>query len=109
MTGTISIKKLMDHFKKNDLVIVPKNLVYQAKIDAAKLVYVQEHLMGRKKSLTLREIAINRLLGVTSKQTITNWINDGKIKDGEWFVDRKGVKKVLTIAVLRLRQQEGYE
>ena len=109
MTGKVSIQEMMDHFKKNDLVIVPKNLVYQAKINAAKLVYVQEQLLGRKKSLTLREIAINRLLNVTTKQSINNYIKDGKIFEDEWFVDRNGVKKVLTTAIVRLRKIEGFE
>ncbi len=109
MNTTINIQELMDHFKKNDLVIVPKKLVYQAKIDAAKLVYRQEHLLGRKKSLTLREIAINHLLKVTTKQSVNNYIKDGRIFEDEWFVDSDGVKKVVTPAIIRLRKIEGFE
>lgn len=68
--------------------------------------FSRKHLM-RRKSLSLQEIAENRLLPVKDKKTVNDWILNGKIKPTETYRESGGKNRimVLTSAIRRL----GYE
>jgi hypothetical protein len=61
----------------------------------------------RRKALSLKEIADNKLLPVKDKKTVNDWILNGKIKPTETYQEANGCKRimVLTSAIRRL----GYE
>lgn len=61
----------------------------------------------KKKYLSPYQIAKHQLIpGKTTARTIKNMIVDGRIADGEWFLDKKGNYQVMTFAIKRLRNDE---
>jgi hypothetical protein len=96
----INANDFIETLKSHGLVIVSIN-EFEAGKDA-----VRKRLM-RRKALTLKEIADNRLLPVKDKKTVNDWILNGKIKPNETYREATGRKRVmvLTIAIRRL----GYE
>lgn len=96
----INATEFLETLKAQGLLIVSV-YEYEATKDMAR-----KRLM-RRKSLTLKEIADNRLLPVKDKKTVNDWILNGKIKPSETYREATGKKRVmvLTIAIRRL----GYE
>lgn len=96
----INANDFIETLKSHGLVIVSIS-EFEAGKDA-----VRKRLM-RRKALTLKEIADNRLLPVKDKKTVNDWILNGKIKPNETYQEATGRKRVmvLTIAIRRL----GYE
>lgn len=64
MEGTINISEFINHLKKNDLMIVPKSIVEQAKVQNLQNRY------ARKKLLSFNEIAKAELFGPITAQAV---------------------------------------
>jgi hypothetical protein len=96
----IPVLDFMKHLKDNGLVIV-------SLAEFESIIEVKRKKLMRRKSLTLAEIADNKLLPVKSKKTVNDWILTGKIKPDETYREQTGKKRVmvLTSAIRRL----GYE
>jgi len=100
MENYINASEFIEKLKSHGLVIVSIK-EYEAAKDM-----LRKRLM-RRKALSLKEIADNKLLPVGNKKTVNNWILSGKIKADEWYQEQTGQKRVmvLTSAIRRM----GYE
>ena len=85
----------MDHLKHNDLVIVSrKDLLDASRID---LDLLRRDLL-KKKNLSIKP----KLLPITTKSGVRNWIAEGKFKPDEVFKTNVGGIRILTSAIKRL-------
>lgn len=93
----ISASEFMAMLKDEGLVIVSLADLQLASSD------LQKKLMKRK-SLSLTEIVNAKLLPLKSSKGITDWIKSGRIKEGEWYQESSGKKRImiLTLAITRL-------
>lgn len=99
MEQFVNIRELMDHMKQNDLVIVSrKDLLNSSKIE---LDLLRRDLM-KKKDLSIKQIIDAKLLPITTKSGIRNWISVGKFKEDEVYRTRVGEIRILTSAIKRL-------
>lgn len=96
----INASDFIETLKSQGLVIVS-----MAEHEAGKEIAQQRAL--RKKSLSCKEVADLELLGKVSKRTVNQWIQNGKIKAGEWYKEAGGKQQnmILTIAIKRLRNE----
>jgi len=69
---------------------------------------IERRKLMRRKSLSLSEIVKAKLLPLSTVKGVNGWILSGKIKDGEWYKEASGYKKVmvLTAAIKRLGYDE---
>lgn len=69
---------------------------------------IERRKLMRRKSLSLSEIVKAKLLPLSTAKGVNGWIVSGKIKDGEWYQESSGYKKVmvLTSAIKRLGYDE---
>ena len=65
---------------------------------------LQRNRLMRRKALSLSEIVKAKLLPLATVKGVNGWILSGKIKEGEWYQESSGYKKVmvLTAAIKRL-------
>lgn len=99
MEGLIKVQDFMDHLKHNDLVIVSrKDLLDASKIDLDLL--RRDSL--KKKNLSIKQIIDAKLLPITTKSGVRNWIAEGKFKPDEVFKTTVGEIRILTSAIKRL-------
>lgn len=98
----INPEHLAQFLKQQNLLIVSKDEFLN------KIGYEQTALMHKQKAL-LKQFAIKykdiidyKLLPLTAKTSIDDWVRAGKIKPGEMIKDSKGVKHVLSGAIKRL-------
>lgn len=69
---------------------------------------IERRKMMRRKSLSLSEIVKAKLLPLKTAKGVNDWILSGKIKEGEWYQEASGYKRVmvLTSAIKRLGYDE---
>lgn len=69
---------------------------------------IERRKLMRRKSLSLTEIVRAKLLPLATVKGVMDWIHSGKIKEGEWYQEASGYKKVmvLTAAIKRLGYDE---
>lgn len=69
---------------------------------------IERRKLMRRKSLSLSEIVKAKLLPLETVKGVNDWIISGKIKEGEWYKESGGYKKVmvLTAAIKRLGYDE---
>lgn len=96
----IDANDFIETLKSKGLVIVS-----MAEHEVAKD-YAQKMAL-KKTSLSCKEIADLELLGKVNKKTIQRWIENGKIKDNEWYNESNGCNKIMILssAVKRLRNE----
>lgn len=93
----IDANEFMETLLAKGLVIVSvKELEASKAIDRNRLM--------RRKSLSLSEIVRANLLPLKTAKGVNDWIISGKIKEGEWYQEASGYKRVmvLTAAIKRL-------
>ena len=93
----IDANEFMETLLAKGLVIVSvKELEASKAIDRNRLM--------RRKSLSLSEIVRADLLPLKTPKGVNDWIISGKIKEGEWYQEASGYKRVmvLTQAIKRL-------
>lgn len=93
----ISAFEFMEMLKAEGLVIVSLS---DLQISTSQL---QSKLMKRK-SISLTDIINSKLLPLKSSKGIIDWIKSGKIKEGEWYQESSGKKRIMimTLAIKRL-------
>lgn len=95
----IDVNEFMKTLEARGLVIVSATEFeagHLMKLEAKRKQYL------KKSSLTFKEVLELKLLPVTTKQGIENWIKTGKIKEGETFLSNEGKRMMLTSALKRL-------
>jgi len=99
MSEFVNVADFMEHLKRNDLVIVSrKDLLNSSKIE---LDLLRRDLI-KKKDLSIKQIIDAKLLPITTKSGVRNWISVGKFKDNEVFKTSVGEIRILTSAIKRL-------
>jgi hypothetical protein len=95
----IDVNEFMQLLQDKNLVIV-SSAEFEAgnilKLEAKRKQYL------KRTSLTFKEVLELKLLPITSKQGIENWIATGKIKSDEVFVSSSGKRMILVSALKRL-------
>lgn len=95
----IEINEFMGHLEARGLVVVHRDALLTQ--PAAELEILRKTLL-KKPWLTLKEVCDLKLLPVTSKQALRNWIKNETIRSNEHSVNRKGEITIMTSAVKRL-------
>ena len=108
MKSLISVPEFVDYLKMNDMLIVSR-LDYEVAIDREVMILqkLQERLL-HKDSLTVKEIILAKLLPIHTRQSISNWIDSGIIKEGEVWTTKQGQLRIITQAIIRLRKLNNY-
>jgi len=103
LDGIINISQFINHLKKEGLIIVSK-ADYEQKINftSTRLRDLQKKYLS-KEYLTFKQILEAKLLPITSRQSINNWIDKGIFLDGEAFRGSDGKMKIITSAIVRIR------
>lgn len=99
MQGLVKIQDFMNHLKAEGLVIVRGDELVNHK--EAALRNLQRKYM-KKVAITYKQVIDAQLLPVTSKQSIQRWVDTGKFKKGEVYETSKGVRMIMTSAIVRL-------
>ena len=100
---TAELTEFMDHLKQNDLIIVSRNDYENGvNIEAAKKQAIQNKLLN-KPALTLYQVVQNKLTHYTS---IRGLAASKDFKPGEMYLNKKGVRMVVTSAILRIRNNK---
>lgn len=93
----IDANEFINELQSRGLVIVSVN-----EFEAGK--EISRRKLMKRKALTLKEIVDHKLLPLTSKRGVENWITNEKIKPEEVIQEQTGKKRilVLTSAITRL-------
>jgi hypothetical protein len=93
----INASEFIETLKQQGLVIVSAK-EFQANNE------IERNRLMRRKSLALSEIVNANLLPLKTVKGVNDWIISGKIKEGEWYQETSGYKRVmvLTQAIKRL-------
>lgn len=107
MGPVIEIEVFMKQLEAKGLMIAPQFLVNE-RLEEVHLEKLQRSALS-KKALTFKEIADAQLWGTISVKAVKNFAQK-YAKNGEIIDTQKGkmtVKKIITIAVLRLSKSRG--
>jgi hypothetical protein len=108
MEAMINTKEFMNELESRGLLVVRaidlENLIYRKGQGVNEL---REKCL-KKKALTFKEIIDAQFFDIKSKNTLKYWCDQGKIRPEEVIIDEQtGVRRVLTIAVIRICKNEG--
>lgn len=95
----IDINEFMEHLKANNLVVADAGLFEEGK--QLRLREMQRKYM-RRTAIKYGEALEAQLLPVTSKTSIDRMVADGKLKKGETYKTKTGIKMIMTAAIRRL-------
>lgn len=79
-------------------------IVSAAEFEAGHILKLEakRKLMLKRPSLTFKEVLDLKLLPITTKTGIENWIKTGKIKETEIMISKEGKRMILTSALYRM-------
>lgn len=95
----IDINEFMQLLQDKNLVIVSA-----AEFEAGHLLKLEakRKQLLKRTALTFKEVLELKLLPITTKQGIENWITTGRIKKEEVFMSQAGKRMMLVSAIKRL-------
>lgn len=104
MKGRVDVQEFVKHLKDNGLLIVKKEEYLEA--TGLRIIKLQKELFKRDNS-TLLQVVNAKVLPLTTKNGLKNWIANGKIKNDEHFINKEGKRVISTKGIIRIRKRKG--
>lgn len=110
MAEVIKADDFINTLSRRGLVIVSASEFEKVVLDKKLSLREKQQACLKKKALTFKEIIDAEFFDVKSKNTLKQWVVNGRIAEAEHFIsETDGKHYVLTIAVLRLLRNQGIE
>ena len=109
MNGTVNISQFTEYLRSEGLIIVSKeDYEIRKGIKQMRFKDLQRKLL-QKDYLTIKDVVVGKLLPVTTRQSVNNWIDKGVFTVDEVFINKDGKICIATCAILRVRKRKNFE